>query len=175
MVKMSRIMPPTPVAAPWNGSTALWTLEAYACRARGCMLGEQPQPLPYPPITREREASSIDAEAESVARFVIEQLDLADDEELEHFLRQQEEQGWPVFVSFGRDWWPPSTALLAAIRRRLEWVTLCFKFAEDDLRGETDISRLSCAKGLSERDLSVRYKRVKQALVGRTRRLANAN
>jgi hypothetical protein len=152
-----------------------WILEAYACRARGCMLGEPPQPLPYPPITREREAASIDAEAESVAKFVIEQLDLVDNEDLKEFLGQQEEQGWPVFVSFDPDWWPPSPALLAAIRKRLECVTLCFKFVEDDHGDEAHILRLSSAVRPTERDISIRYKRVKQALVGWARRVENAN
>jgi hypothetical protein len=151
-----------------------WTLEAYVCRARSCMLGEEPQPLPYPPITREGEAASIDAEAESIAKFVIDQFDLLDDEDLKEFLRQQEEQGWPVVVSFNPDWWPPSPALLAAVRKRLDCVTLCFKFMENNVGGETNISLLGSAIRLTERDISIRYKRVKQALVGRTRRDENA-
>jgi len=62
MVKMSRTMPPTPVAAPWNGSTALgwlWlstfmataqpsptsTMPAFSpgpCRTRGPEVGNRP-------------------------------------------------------------------------------------------------------------------------------------
>ena len=39
MVKMSRMMPPTPVAAPWNGSTALgWLCDS--------ILNATPSPSP---------------------------------------------------------------------------------------------------------------------------------
>ena len=154
-----------------------WILEAYACRARGSMLGEPPQPIMYPPIAREAHGDSIDAEAKRIADFVAEQLGLADDAELQEYLRQQEEDEedrWPVVVSFDPAWWPPSAQLLAAVRKRLRPIALCFRVHEGN-QDTCDVSRLQSAPDDVQTQISVRYKRVKHALAGQPRRGGDAD
>lgn len=144
-----------------------WTLEAYVCRARNCMLGASPRPLAYPPLMHESEADSIEAEAEAIARFITRQFKLINDEQLKEFLRQQEKEGWPIVVTIDSAWCPPSRALLAAVRNRLDSVTLCFKFEGEQQGGEAELSSLESTirPSQNENEISVRYKRVKLALM----------
>jgi hypothetical protein len=146
-----------------------WTIEVYACRARTCALGDAPRPLSYPPIAREREAASIDAEADSIAKYVIDtikhKLSNKTDNAVRIYCEQQEKEGWPVLLSFAADWWPPPATLLTALRKRLESVALCFKVKDGD-PSDADIPWVNAIIRPSEDHVSVLYDRVKEILSG---------